>query len=317
MGFSYKPIDVSSPKADSYTNSNNNASSGGFSINNYQSEPLSFGEDFNITSKDGKVTVEDVDLSSSTEKVEETSDLINENLEENKPKVEEIVTPADNSPQETTEQVKDVKMEVESQEKVDSSKDYDLDLDEILEKNKSAKEKLDFSKVETSELKVEKMNNEKHEFVNYYQYNYDQPYSQGTIATSGCGPTSVAMALTYITGKEIIPVETAEFGNGTYTCSEGTMWTFFKDVSAKYDVECEQHEVSVDNIKEGLKNGNPVVISMGPGHFTKAGHFIVLRGIDENGKVIVADPASEERTNQTWDMDIITSEGKQIWTFPE
>lgn len=314
MGFSYKPIDVSSPKADSY--SSNNSTSGGFSISNYQSEGLTFGEDFNISSEDGKITIEDVDVSPVKEKVQETTEKLIDSAESTKPKVEEITEPISNAVEDTTEQAKEVEMEVKSQEDT-SSKDYDLDLDEILKKNQEAKEKLDFSEVETEELKVENTNKKQNEFVNYYQYNYDQPYSQGTIATSGCGPTSVAMALTYITGKEITPVETAEFGNGTYTCSEGTMWTFFKDVSAKYGVDCEQHEVSVDNIKEGLKNGNPVVISMGPGHFTKAGHFIVLRGIDENGKVIVADPASEERTNQTWDMDIITSEGKQIWTFPE
>ncbi len=156
-----------------------------------------------------------------------------------------------------------------------------------------------------------------HRFVNYYQYNYSNPYSEGTIATSGCGPTSAAMALTYITGKEITPVETAKFGNGTYTCSQGTYWSYFAAVSEKYGVKCTQKSVSADNIKEGLKNGKPVIISMGPGHFTSAGHFIVLRGIDKNGKVIVADPNSEERSKQTWDMSTITSEGAQIWTFPD
>ncbi|MBQ6538943.1 MAG: C39 family peptidase [Bacilli bacterium] len=154
-----------------------------------------------------------------------------------------------------------------------------------------------------------------HAFVNYYQFDYNNPYSQGTIATSGCGPTSAAMALTYITGKEITPVETAEFGNGTYTCSQGTYWSYFGAVSEKYGVKCNQESVSSDNIKNGFKNGKPVIISMGPGHFTSAGHFIVLRGMDSNGKVIVADPNSKEKSNQTWDMDTIVAEGKQIWTF--
>ena len=154
-----------------------------------------------------------------------------------------------------------------------------------------------------------------HTFINYYQYNYNNPYSEGTIRTSGCGPTSAAMALAYITGKNITPVETAEFGNGTYTCSDGTYWSYFEAVSSKYGVKCTQQSVSSDNIKNGFKNGKPVIISMGPGHFTSAGHFIVLRGIDSKGKVIVADPNSEERSNQTWDMSTIVSEGKQIWTF--
>ena len=156
-----------------------------------------------------------------------------------------------------------------------------------------------------------------HKFVNYYQFNYSQAYSEGTIATSGCGPTSAAMALTYITGKEITPVETAKFGNGTYTCSQGTYWSYFAAVSEKYNVKCSQKEVSTENIKNGLKNGKPVIMSMGPGHFTRAGHFIVLREINKDGKVVVADPNSKERSEQVWDMDVFLSEGKQIWTFPD
>jgi len=168
----------------------------------------------------------------------------------------------------------------------------------------------------------EKKNNnisyeERHKFVNYYQYNYDNPYSEGTIATSGCGPTSAAMVLTYLTGKEITPVKTAEFGNGTYTCSEGTYWSYFEAVSNKYDVNCKEQSCTKENIVGSLNKGKPVIISMGPGHFTSGGHFIVLRGIDKNGKAIVADPNSEERSKQTWDMSTITSEGAQIWTFPD
>lgn len=32
-----------------------------------------------------------------------------------------------------------------------------------------------------------------------------------------------------------------------------------------------------------------VIAIMAPGHFTTTGHFIVLRGITEEGKVLVAD----------------------------
>ena len=39
---------------------------------------------------------------------------------------------------------------------------------------------------------------------------------------------------------------------------------------------------------------------MAKGHFTSNGHFIVLRGITEDGKVLVADPASYKRSGQEW-----------------
>lgn len=152
-------------------------------------------------------------------------------------------------------------------------------------------------------------------FVNYYQGNYSQPYSQGTIATSGCGPTAMTMVLTYLTGEEVSPVETAEFGNGTYTCSEGTYWSYFGDIANKYGVNCTEQSVDKENIIKGLQGDNPVIMSMGPGTFTQQGHFIVLRDIDENGMVTVADPASEQRSNTTYDINVFLREGREMWAY--
>ena len=179
-------------------------------------------------------------------------------------------------------------------------------------KIESALENIKGQKLEATPLKNKSNSNE---FINYYQYNYGEPYSEGTIATSGCGPTSLAMVLTYLLGEEVSPVETAELGNGSYTCSAGTYWSYFGDMADRYGVNCEQMGVSGDNIVNNLENGNPLIMSMGPGHFTSGGHFIVLRGIDEDNNIIVSDPASEDRSNQTWDLDVFLDEGTQIWAF--
>ena len=42
---------------------------------------------------------------------------------------------------------------------------------------------------------------------------------------------------------------------------------------------------------------------MSKGHFTSSGHFIVLRGVQE-GKILVADPASYTRSQQSWDLSM-------------
>ena len=170
-------------------------------------------------------------------------------------------------------------------------------------------------KLEATELKPTFSNAAKGEFVNYYQYNYSDPYSDGTIANSGCGPTSLAMVLTYLLGREITPVETAAKGNGTYTCSEGTYWSYFGDMAQEYGVQCEQMEPSSGNIRDQLNNGKTLILSMGPGDFTSGGHFIVARGLDDNGQLIVADPASEDRTNTVWDVDRVAGQCKQIWAM--
>lgn len=46
---------------------------------------------------------------------------------------------------------------------------------------------------------------------------------------------------------------------------------------------------------------------MTKGHFTNSGHFIVLRGV-KDGKILVADPASRDRSDIEWDLSIILSE---------
>ena len=49
---------------------------------------------------------------------------------------------------------------------------------------------------------------------------------------------------------------------------------------------------------------------MGKGHFTCSGHFIVLRGV-KDGQILVADPASCKRSEQSWDLSIILEEASK------
>lgn len=46
------------------------------------------------------------------------------------------------------------------------------------------------------------------------------------------------------------------------------------------------------------------------GHFTTGGHFIVLRGV-QDGKILVADPASYNRSQKLWDLSIILNEASK------
>ena len=59
-----------------------------------------------------------------------------------------------------------------------------------------------------------------------------------------------------------------------------------------------------------LADGKLVVAIMSKGHFTSGGHFIVLRGV-QDGKILVADPASYRRSGQLWDLSIILNEASR------
>lgn len=41
------------------------------------------------------------------------------------------------------------------------------------------------------------------------------------------------------------------------------------------------------------------------GHFTERGHFIILRGVTLEGRVLVADPNSRERSLAAWEPQLI------------
>ena len=63
-----------------------------------------------------------------------------------------------------------------------------------------------------------------------------------------------------------------------------------------------------------IGTGEPGMI-MGKGDFTNGGHFIVLTGLTSDGKVIVNDPASVRRSNQTWDLGLIQNQASKAGEF--
>ena len=52
-----------------------------------------------------------------------------------------------------------------------------------------------------------------------------------------------------------------------------------------YGLNVVSGNVSSDYIMANLSGQTPMICSMAPGDFTKTGHFIVLTGIDANGKI--------------------------------
>jgi len=149
----------------------------------------------------------------------------------------------------------------------------------------------------------------------------------GTIKSSGCGPTSLAMVIFGLTGRtDVNPKVIADwsYSNGHRCEGAGSYWSLMTEGGKNFGLKVET--ISRKNPKgvvEELSKGNPIVVSMGPGHFTKGGHFIVLRGLTSDGKVLVNDPASIKRTEESWDLSIIMSEsstlggesGSPFWVF--
>lgn len=145
--------------------------------------------------------------------------------------------------------------------------------------------------------------------VYYNQYDYgNASYGDDTISNSGCGPTSAAMILSTFLDEEVTPQMACDFSavNGHLVVG-GTEDAFFDDIFNEYGVSYTKEEQTEENIISSLEDGNLIIAHVGPSEFTKSGHFIVLSGLDENGNVIVADPASRRRTELTWSSSYIAN----------
>lgn len=159
--------------------------------------------------------------------------------------------------------------------------------------------------------------------VYYNQYDYkDVPYRYNddpndseyytTIGNSGCGPTCAAIVLSTFLDEEITPVTMCDYSiSKGHLGAGGTSIAFFDDVLNEYNMDYTKKEPTASNIISSLEDGNYIIINMGNGTFTGgAGHYIVLTGIDENGNITIADPASRERTDASWPVSVIENEAK-------
>ncbi|MCD8018597.1 MAG: C39 family peptidase [Clostridiales bacterium] len=131
------------------------------------------------------------------------------------------------------------------------------------------------------------------------------------IASAGCGPTSMAVVISSLTDEWVTPLDAAVWGyeHGYYS-SDGSSHYLISAMAEAYGLECEGVGTDYEAIKDALNEGNPVVVLMGPGYFTKKGHFMVLVDIDENDNVTVADVASRTRSSYKYSLSDIISQSK-------
>lgn len=145
-------------------------------------------------------------------------------------------------------------------------------------------------------------------------------YSSSTICKSGCGPTSLAIAISTLNKTRILPEEVANYSasRGFYIPGQGTSWAAFTEVPKQYGLKGRNIGKNLDEAKKTLAAGGLVIASFGPGHFTGGGHILVIRSIDANGKIFVADPNDSKdlrKSNTAWDPSIIMGESKNFWAI--
>lgn len=138
----------------------------------------------------------------------------------------------------------------------------------------------------------------------------NKPYGTDNIGGYACGPTSMSIVVSSLTSETVDPVEMSKWAyeNGYWCSKSGSYHSLIPGAAKHWGLTVEGCTASEpQRIIDALSSGKLVVAIMLKGHFTSSGHFIVLRGV-QDGKILVADPASYTRSQKLWDLSIILNE---------
>lgn len=131
----------------------------------------------------------------------------------------------------------------------------------------------------------------------YFQNDYpDTMFGSGTVETSGCSITCLAMVATYLTGHEYLPDELAGYFGGR---AENNIARMEYGIE-KMKLPCRRAE-NWHVVMQALEDGKVVILLVDEKSiFTDSQHFVVLTGLTEDGKILVND--SYAPNYERWDL---------------
>lgn len=143
------------------------------------------------------------------------------------------------------------------------------------------------------------------------------PYGTSTIGAAGCGPTSMAIIISTLTGQTVTPQMTCAYSinNGEYVSGVGTAHSFPQNAAHHWGLTSERvGKDRMDYVVQSLKEGKMVIEICEAYTITGSGsgHFIVLTGVTKEGYITIADCASRERTGKVYSVETIKSYGRDL-----
>lgn len=146
-----------------------------------------------------------------------------------------------------------------------------------------------------------------------------------TISEAGCGPSSMAIVVSSLTSNTIDPLGMCnKYGKTYYQPGVGSYWSIVPGVAEDYGLKCTELGYSnVQGVVNALKQGKLVVAVVGSGgtgytgsgYYTGAGHFLVICGVTQDGKFLMADPNEPEisLSGKGVDMQHFLNSGIKTW----
>ncbi len=141
----------------------------------------------------------------------------------------------------------------------------------------------------------------------YFQNDYpDVMFGSGTIATSGCSITCLAMVATYLTGREYLPDELARYFGGKGVNNIDRLEIGSDMMKLPYEKPYNWH-----GTMDALEDGKIAIVLMNEKSiFTDMQHFLVITGMTEDGKLLVHD--SYKPNYDRWDLKNAFAEGFEV-----
>jgi hypothetical protein len=149
-------------------------------------------------------------------------------------------------------------------------------------------------------------------------YSYYGGSNAEFMALVGCGPATLSMVAAGLTGNPVYnPRYVADFAerSGYVTAGNDTTWTLMSEGSRHFGLAAREVILDANAIRAALDRGEPVICSMGAGDFTTGGHFIVLISANPDGTVNVLDSNSFANSAQSWDLQRIMPQMRNLWAF--
>ena len=143
------------------------------------------------------------------------------------------------------------------------------------------------------------------------------PYGEGLLGTSGCGPLCLSMAALWLTkDPQWTPVRVAQLAEeqGYRVPGSGSSWTLMTEGAALTGLRSEELILSEEAMNQALDRGCLLILVVGPGDFTRGGHFLLVRG-REKGGFLLNDPNSRENSRKVWTYERLRPQILNLWAL--
>ncbi len=142
----------------------------------------------------------------------------------------------------------------------------------------------------------------------------DAPYAGGTVGENGCGPTCMTAAYVAQTeGPTWTPPRWRRSRSARLRRVQHDHLAFHERRGASARPSIRGASRRRARPQGGARAGQNRHLQRGAGDFTTQGHFIVVRGVDDEGKLRVMDPNSAERTALAWSAERVIGQCLNIW----